>query len=785
MSLVPAHDGLEVIGDHCLAIGERGWSIWRKAMLRSTGFPVSGLALLAFPDLGRVADDYLDGEATAADVRQAFDAAVEESSTRVNRIAADPLLREATAWQNPERLALLSSLLRTGLPRPRNSKRRYREKQLSRVWQRYCAKAETIGFFGPSAWVDVDDGVEGLTIEAGPALLARREVFLEPWALAAYGTALANDEDMQIWMPLVRWPHHALRGSTLHRPQRTPVALTDVELAIVSRSDGHRPAATIAAEVAAAGVGGVTTEDDAMAVVRDLVARGCLKWDVNLASGPQTAEFLASRIAAIGDDALRFRAAAGLDRLCTARDAVAKAAGDAGEVRDALAALDAVFIDLVGGTARRRAGQTYAGRSICYEDTTRDVTIRVGGQVLAAIGGPLTMIGEVARWLTSRLASVLSAELGKRIAELDRVSRTASLADVWDAGIGLCLGDLEAGPVGAVIADLRRRWRVLFDLDAAPAHARRLTYHLRELQPVADELFVADRPGWSTARIHSPDLFVCAASADAVARGEFFVVVGEMHVAYATLCDRWCTWSHNDPTQMLDQAIADFGQRRVLPLQPPALARDAGRVVHIEDAPSDVYLGFGRTRSVDGRRTFPVSELPVSASDDGHVVTLPDGERRPLSEMFAFYLSQLAVNMLRLVCADTAHTPRLAIDRVVILRETWRTTVGDLEPLTAARSELDQFLAGRALVHALRLPDRCFVKIGTEPKPVFVDFNSPLYVSSLCTMLKAAMPPRSVPVDISEMLPSPEHAWIFDHGDNRYLGELRTHVVDPAAAVRG
>src|SRR5262245_22355751 len=42
--------------EHRLALPGTEWSIWRRALLRTTGFPAAGLARLACPDLVAVAD---------------------------------------------------------------------------------------------------------------------------------------------------------------------------------------------------------------------------------------------------------------------------------------------------------------------------------------------------------------------------------------------------------------------------------------------------------------------------------------------------------------------------------------------------------------------------------------------------------------------------------------------------------------------------------------------------------------------------------------------------------
>jgi hypothetical protein len=116
-----------------------------------------------------------------------FGTALSNLSAELRTIAANDLLREALTWQNPEAIALPDALLRADEGAPQNRKQRYRERQLARLWQRYCAKTEMIGFFGPTLWVTFDPDQAATTAKPGPELIDRRRVFLEPWALTVFG----------------------------------------------------------------------------------------------------------------------------------------------------------------------------------------------------------------------------------------------------------------------------------------------------------------------------------------------------------------------------------------------------------------------------------------------------------------------------------------------------------------------------------------------------------------------------------------------------------------------
>lgn len=125
------------------------------------------------------------------------------------------------------------------------------------------------------------------------------------------------------------------------------------------------------------------------------------------------------------------------------------------------------------------------------------------------------------------------------------------------------------------------------------------------------------------------------------------------------------------------------------------------------------------------------------------------------------------------------HHPRLTLDGLVVARETWRTTVGrtGIAPAHGPR----EYLAARRLRRSLGMPERVFAKVGTEVKPVYVDFTGPRYVSSFATLLRAARASfgDDVPVVFTELLPDLHESWLPDAEGRRYSCELRLQLCDP------
>lgn len=769
---------------HRVPLGSTSWSVWRDAFLRTTGFPVDGLDLLAAPDCAEAADAYLAGTAGPDEFQAKFQESLAKGAEHVCAIAANPKFREAITWQNPAVTVLLDALGRSGRAGPRNTRRRYREQQLSRFWQRYCAKAETIGFFGPGLWITIDENTEYVSARPGAGLLARRQVFLEPWALAAYGARLAEDPDIKLWLPPAPLPHYFLDHGCLHRPGMPTVTLSAAQAAALRLCDGTQPAARVVAALRADPALALRSDTQGYELLADLEARKLLTWDANLPITPETGALLASRIAAIGDDGPRRRAQAGLARLTTAADAVADAAGQPQALTAALASLDAEFTAVTNREPRRRQGRTYAGRGVCYEDTTRDLHVVIGRRFLDGISPALTVVLQAARWVTSEVARVYEEALQELFLSMAAGGRDIVLSDLWYPAIELFHG-LGRKPVDDVMEMLAARWDEMFGTAAAPPGTRRCDFTAAGLAERLHQVFPAHRPGWSLARIHSPDLHICASSAEAINAGDFLAVLGEIHIAFATLGGTCATWSQPDPCRIRKLAIHDAGQRRILPLFPAAWHRDPGRNVQIEHDPADWQIGFARTKGVDARRLIPIQSVPVFMAGDRLAGMTPDGRCVPLLEFFAFFLSTVVVNAFRAV-STAPHTPRITIDRLVVVRETWRMCLDDISSLTdiSLRDEAGQYLAARRLAAEHGLPDRCFVKISTETKPCYVDFTSPLYVSSLCSMLRAANASTggNARVTITEMLPAPGQAWVPDAAGRRYFGEIRLHVTDPAQA---
>ena len=132
--------------------------------------------------------------------------------------------------------------------------------------------------------------------------------------------------------------------------------------------------------------------------------------DLKIANGPHPERDLRAALEAHPDRAVRARGLDALDRLDAARDALDAAPAES--LRDALAALDAVFVELTGREPVRNQGRAYGARTLAYVDCMRDLDVTVGPQLVEELTPALQVMFEAGRWYCGQVN-----EIGRRVIE--------------------------------------------------------------------------------------------------------------------------------------------------------------------------------------------------------------------------------------------------------------------------------------------------------------------------------------------------------------------------------
>jgi hypothetical protein len=472
------------LGDHLVAMPGGDWSLWRWSCLRGAGFPASLVLRLAAPDAAVAADQLLDDEAfallaqtsatealvrahrlcpaedvpqlvkaarttrkgnvppptgTAADAEiDAFREATKraaESREEFNRVfgvartdvfrmsqelAGNPRLREAVTWQNRGALDTgFASLLRCD-PTVVRAKDREHEALVASYIQRYAAKNDTIGFFGPVGWARLSP--EGAPIVANPSAntLTKRGVYFEQWGIDALAEKLSKDARLAPWMTPRRMPFLRITGTAVHSAVNGKHELTREQAQVLIACDGSQTARALAAALGHAHPETMQAEGDVFATIRVLAEKKLVAWAFEIPLIWRPDDALRKLLARISDDSLRAEALKPLDELVEARQHVAESAGDAEKIGAAFNELDATFTRLTGVAPSRNAGSMYAARLLVFEDCRRGMDLTIGPDVLDALGPPLSLVLASARWFTFETARVYREAFRAIYADLAR-----------------------------------------------------------------------------------------------------------------------------------------------------------------------------------------------------------------------------------------------------------------------------------------------------------------------------------------------------------------------------
>lgn len=750
------------------------WALWRTLCVRGAGFAAEHVLRLAAPEAARRADDLLAEEARGAgagalrsELTRAFDEDTRRARAALRELARDPRLREAVTWQNPQALRLGFDVLARKPLEASDKKTRQKERLVASYLQRYCLKNDSIGFFGPVGWGWIGDGPDALRVTPGPQLLARREVYFEGWGIDALARTLEERLELRPWLAPQLMPYARVEGRLLYVAARPPLVLGAAEAALLRACDGRRTAREIvAAALAAPTDSGFSDGGAVLAALERFRRRGVVRWTLEGPMELHPERRLRARLQGVGDEKARARALGALDELEAARDAVAAAAGRCDELERAMTALEQTFTRLTSASATRAGGETYAARTLVYEDARRDLCLELGRGFLERLGPPLSLVMRAARWCCARAGSGYRAQIERvRLEILAQGAAEVPLLSLLSRARFLREGAPD-DPFHAALDETRRRWLDALDLPARSGP--RVELPAAALRPRVEAAFPGCAADGLWGRYISPDVMLAAADAEAVRQGDFLAVLGEVHPMHTFVISAFAS-QHPDREALLDALDAD-GARWVVPLAPKD---HLGQRLNLAAAPrgSLLYEHCADSPPVTRHGVLRAADLLVESGPAGPEVRTRDGRRRfGAVDFLAFLLAWRHANHFTLMPA-WAHTPRVTVDGVVLCRETWRFAPGET-PFAHVEDPLERFLAARRFARAHGLPRFAFFKVPVERKPCYVDFDSPIYVDLLAKLARAGQEAGGS-LTLTEMLPRADEAWLPDREGRSYTAELR------------
>lgn len=726
------------------------WRLWPRFAVCGPGFPASGMLSLA-PDGLAGAADALPAEAPLAGGPRwdafvaSFDTASVTTALTVREIADRPAFRTAVAWSDPALTPPVEDC----------------EDLAAHHWQRLATRSAG----GPIGWGGWDPSIKGVEVDQGVGLVASSEVSVAGWVVDVLARAVDSDPALRAWIPPRRVPFVRVSGSTVSVAGRPTRLVPPATRELLALCDGTRTVADLAEALSArrdrpVGSPAVVT------TLAEMVARRWIVWRLEVPAGPDAYRSLRAALDAVGDPATRATALSTVDVVERGLDRVVAAGRDAGALPVAVAALRTDLEGLTSGT------RGLPDRPLVHLDRRRSATARVGTAVLGELA-PLALCLDAARWLAGRFASAIAGHVRHAYRRLLARDGSVDLGSLWFE----CLPAPHREAVTEVErlqGELRERWAGIV---AAPPGASHVQLSSMDIAVKLGAAFAEPGPGWPGARYASPRLRVAATSVEAVERGEFSLVLDALPVATNTAGTALFLRQHPDPAELLDQTTVDFPGPRLLPMPARPYDRDQPALVR----PCDYQVALA-DHTVDPRRPRTVlgADVTVSEQDGRLAAVLPDGTVFDLLDVFGEAMSARVADRFG-VTGDDDHTPRVTIDRLTVARETWRIAPTRLT-FAEEPSQARRFVLARRWRARTGLPR--FVVVDSPAEPVFtVDFDSPVSVNILagCARRLAAEVPHGR-LTVTEMLPTPDQAWLTDDAGNAYLSELRLIAVDQQGA---
>jgi hypothetical protein len=749
------------------------WRWWRQVLVRSSGFPANSVLRLASEELARKADSLANAD-RGSEVWRAFCGEFRDATVRLaiemQSIASQDDFLQAVTWQNHRLMdrAIRPFLRWDPAKDNRHFRHRQREELIANYWQRYCVKNDTIGFFGPSGWGKVDDCAR-TRFAPGERMLLSSEVFFETWAIDRLAEVIEKMPRMREWLMPRRLSSIKLDGNALVEPIGRRVMLTPEHVGVLRSCDGTTHAHDIA----------IRANLDlpvALEILQVLQRRHWISWKLELPVTPWPERDLRRFLDGVGDEKARHLALEWLDSLEAARDQV-RDSTSAGTLADALTSMDELFERITGAASERNEGRTYGGRTLVYHDSSRDIDIVLGDDLLAATR-PLRLLSRAARWYCSRLGEEARDSLRDVYRRaVAKHGQPVHLPTIWFASLLALHRSIEAS-TKQIDQEFTKKWAAIIPV---LADTREMCYDYDQLLPLVDEAFAAPGPGWPEARYFCPDVMVSATDLNSLHNGDLMLVLGEAHMAINTMGKNCHVTQHPDKADLISFVEEDFPEPRLLMVLPkesppeltvrahPALIRDRDILVEVTH----------HTVAADRPGLVLSRDVDVVEIDGTIMARLPGGEVFDLLDVFAEMLTSMVANRFQLF-ADRQHTPRVKVDHLVVSRESWRFNPADLDFATE-KDEAARFVRTRQWAAAWEIPRYVFVKSNAAEKPVYVDFTSPIYVNILAKMVRRTNADEQLPdktITIVEMLPAHDDLWLTDQEGNRYTSELRFTWVD-------
>lgn len=676
-----------------------------------------------------------------------------ERRATLRTMTGDARLREALFLSNP-------NMLQTALPfydkywsrDQRPAKIKHIERRLVTYLQRFCAKNDVQSFFGPLNYgrlADTQDRL-GLSWTRSERPL-RRAAFFAYWGALALAERIGADPDVRPYLRPIANPGYRLENATtltiLATGQQT--ALSPSIGRFLQACDGHATAIELMDRFK-------LDLEPALKLLDTLADRHFISLTPPLAAANLwPLDELKTLVACLPLECKgRARWLAVLDRFEALRQDYAVEGAQA-KAR-VLGQTDALFQEITGEAPRRAAGEMYADRTLLYEECQGDLdNFRLERRLAKDLERRLCGILDLAATYSCLLQQAYRRAAQDLFRQLSPEGRAIPFARFAQAcptqmDVSNCPASTFLDRLDQIVADRRSTLP-----PGSPIRLEAEALGLIEPERLRGQMLLG-----------SPDVMLAAPDPPAIARGDYRWVIGEVHWGLQ-LCSNLLCFHPESLMSGIRARLRELpGYKEMANL---VLRKRYGKMFYQEVFETSVeFLGHSllpRDQVIpwsDLIVELEQGELRLSSVSRGRRVRLYLGDPdTPLAWVFG-------APALVLPRVDGGpHTPRIELDGVVYQRETWRVPAGEWPAASATATGWERMLQAWRLKQTLGLPDRVFLRVSSERKPVYIDFTNHFLIELLEHLADSGHE-----LVFTEMLPGPEACWLHSP-EGRHTCEFR------------
>jgi hypothetical protein len=652
----------------------------------------------------------------------------------------------------------------------RNSKAKEVEERVTLYLQRFHAKNETVSFFGPTCyghWDPCSTKAVSFSENSSTGVLSR-EIFFSHWGIGMLADEIGADAGIKQYLyPRLNPVCRVLPDGVFFHFLNVHFPLTEKELELIDICDGEKRASEIAQFLVSER--GWKDGNQAMRIIGALVEKRILFSKIEIPSNLfQPLEYLMSFLQALPEnyapkvkwlgvtgefDRLRelFRKAELTQRIRLLHDLeklYSDSISPATLEKFALSRRETHGHDSV---SHRRHGMHYGDRTLIFEEC-------LGNLQGFTFGQPLLKV------LTTDLQNVLNLDAYRGVLQrryyqkigriiYDEMALTQQPV-CYSSFVQKICAEEEADPTRytSLVANERETFEKSLmqklSLDAADC---RVVSIGNDLLPESELKCLEGLP-W----VGSIDISIIASSVENINQGNFKIVIGEVQ----NFIGVWgYSYYYPDRARLENEVLAMIHEL------PDSDSLSSIVLTHDSKIKGYEYPGYSiefRAKSMKARSlVIPYSDLRVVDKDgELQLESIRQGTTHRLYCGVSESLEERIFSCPKLMHTPLLagkHTPRIEAGNIIYQRETWRFNGEEIVQALQFDEPYELMLNAKKFSQAHMLPDRVFVKVKEETKPVMIDFANFFLVELLYKLAS-----RCEVVSVSEMLPDECGIWLRD-----------------------